>query len=218
MPPRKATVLKTVSRGDAEEWARYEETIAMQHEAAATGQSVEALLNGAIGAVGGDEGGLARASGARVFRDDEQPQGFTRVFRLTGANRGQSFLYPTLWLGALLQQRHPDSDPRDPDGGKLAYTIQANRAPAPVQGSQKCFLHPESPDIATVRELGIATVCYKSNLPGGKMGVEAHATSKHGGEWRMYQAHIKETREQERLEGDAIFREAVVASMRGGAS
>jgi hypothetical protein len=203
---------QTVKRGDNAAWDTYEASLAEAEESHARGVNDELFIRESIAGIGLDGAGEL---GLKLMRDPSQPQGFTRVYRLTGPNKGRSFDYPTLWLRQLLQQRHPADDPRDPDAGKPAYTIRKNMAPEPTQGSQVCFLHPEFEDIDTVRELGITSSCFKDNLPRGRMGRSQHCSMKHKAEWNAYQDFLKEQREDAQRETDTAFRESVAAAVKG---
>ena len=80
--------------------------------------------------------------------------------------------------------------------GQPRFTADKSKAPQFIQGSSKCFLHPQSDEAEVVRMLGIGKTCSAEKLPNSVFARRRHAEKKHKEEWRIYSEHIRE-QEQE---------------------
>lgn len=100
---------------------------------------------------------------------------------------GEPTPFPDFMKAVQLRKLGPD--------GKRVFTATKSRAPTFTRGSFLCFFHPEAPEAADVKALGITAKCRSAHL-GSEWAREQHASTRHRKEWASYQAML-ERRERE---------------------
>ena len=107
----------------------------------------------------------------------------------------------------VLKKTHQDK--RFPEWvGRRKYTLDAESAPVYKMGTQKCLLHPDSPDYEHFVSLG-AEPCRKANIP-NLMAVEEHFRKKHATIYKRRQDERDMAIQAEERE----FRQLQIADMR----
>ena len=110
-------------------------------------------------------------------------------------------------IPVVLKKTHQDK--RYPEWtGRRKYTLDVAGAPKYRMGTQKCLLHPDSPDFEHFLGLG-AEPCRKSNIP-NLMAVEEHFRKKHPATFKRRQ----DERDMAILEEEREFRRLQIADMR----
>lgn len=105
-----------------------------------------------------------------------------RVDTIYSMETGEAIHVLRYHLKDVMEKRRPD--------GSFAFTADKGRAPAFRPGTTKCFMAKDSPDRATLDELGIVKVCPAEHLQNA-YAAQRHAEHKHGSEWRAFQAHLE---------------------------
>lgn len=105
---------------------------------------------------------------------------------------GEPTQFPDFMKSVQLRKLGPD--------GKRAFTATRSRAPAFQRGQLPCYFHPDAPEAADVKALGITAKCKSAHL-GSEWAREQHAITRHKKEWASWQASLdKKEREADREE------------------
>lgn len=144
-----------------------------------------------------------RAQTARDLRDqlgsldrqDEEEIVFKDMSRrsvrvpLYSVINGEMLMIPRHLIQMVIQKKLPD--------GRYMFTAKKEEAPPFIQGTHKCFLHPESPERPILNDIGLGgTVCMSAKLASA-YSKRIHAMHRHKSEWAAYQDYINEHKELE---------------------